>query len=81
MSRTIINLDPEDKQWLDRQARARHVPMTALVREAVREYRVRQQSRDRPGLAATLSRTAGIRHGEDALAWQRRIRDEWDRGR
>jgi hypothetical protein len=32
MPRTLINLDPEDKAWLDREARKRRLPMTELVR-------------------------------------------------
>lgn len=78
MPRTLINLDPDDKAWLDREARKRHVPMTELARQAIRSYRVHEESRSRPTLQAALARTAGIwRHG-DGLAWQRRLREEWD---
>lgn len=79
MPRTLINLDPDDKEWLDREARLRHVPMTELVRRAVRDYRARQESLARPSLQTALSRTAGIWRQGDALDWQRRLRDEWDR--
>ena len=41
MPRTIISLSDEDKSWLDRRSRAERVPMTELVRQAVREYRER----------------------------------------
>lgn len=79
MLRTLITLDPDDKAWLDREARNRRLPMTELVRLAVRSYRAREESRGRPTLQAALMRTAGIwRHG-DGLAWQRRMRDEWNR--
>ncbi len=80
MPRTIINLDPEDKQWLDQQAKARQVPMTQLVREAVRAYRLREESRTSRGLDAVLQDTAGLWRQGDALAWQRRLRAEWDPG-
>lgn len=79
MPRTLINLDPEDKAWLDQEARARHVPMTELVRQAVRAYRVRAESMNRPDLQSALSRTAGIWRTGDGLAYQRRMRAEWDR--
>lgn len=81
MPRTLINLDPEDKAWLDREARLRNLPMTELVRQAVHGYRVREESLDLPGLRAALRRTAGIwKHG-DGLRHQRKLRDEWeDRG-
>lgn len=83
MPRTIINLEDTDKQWLDQVAQHRRVPMTELVREAVREYRVRQESADRPDLQKTLEQTAGIRRStgaapEDGLAHQERLRREWD---
>jgi hypothetical protein len=79
MPRTVINLDLQDKIWLDHEARERHVPMTELVRRAVRSYRVREQSRIHPDLQDALKRTSGIWRGGEGLAWQRRRRDEWDR--
>jgi hypothetical protein len=79
MPRTLINLDPEDKAWLDREARKRRLPMTELVRQAIRRYRDHERSRRRPDLQSALARTAGLwRHG-DGLNWQQRLRDEWDR--
>ena len=43
MTRTIVNIDPEVKRWLDQEAKRRRVPMTRLVGEAVSEYRTRQE--------------------------------------
>lgn len=83
MKRTLINLDQEDKTWLDREAKARQVPMTALVREAVHNYRVREQSRGMDRLQQVLRDTSGLSHAGDGLAQQRRLREEWvrdDRG-
>ena len=77
MPRTLINLSPDDKRWLDREAKARHLPMTELVRQAVRDYRSREESRTRPSLRSALEQTAGIWRSGDGLAWQRRIRGEW----
>ena len=79
MPRTLINLQADDKQWLDAEARARGVSMGALVREAVHEYRVRALAVGRPTLNQALAETAGIWSGGDGLAWQRRMRDEWSR--
>ncbi len=79
MTRTLINIPEEDKQWLDDAARERQVPMTELVREAVREYRVRQESIRRPDLAAALRRSSGVWRKGDGLAWQEHLRDEWER--
>jgi hypothetical protein len=77
MPKTLINLDADDKAWLDREARRRKLPRTELVRQAVRDFRLREQSRGRPTLAQALARTSGLwRHG-DGLRWQQRLRDEW----
>lgn len=79
MPRTVISLDIEDKRWLDREARQRHLPMTELVRQAVREYRVRSETLSKPDLQSALSRTSGIWRKGDGLAYQNRLRDEWGR--
>lgn len=79
MPRTLVNLDADDKAWLDREARRRKLPMTELVRQAVHDYRQREQRRGRPALEEALARTAGLWHQGDGLAWQGRVRDEWDR--
>ena len=80
--RTLVSLDEGDKNWLDDQARARAEPMTLVVREAVAEYRVRQDSRAGEPLQALLEHTAGLftrrsKPAEDGLAMQRRLRAEW----
>ncbi|TAM61187.1 MAG: ribbon-helix-helix protein, CopG family [Rhodanobacter sp.] len=81
MVRTLINLDPDDKAWLDREAEARKLPMTELVRQAVRGYRIRHESHGLTDLQAALRRTAGIWQHGDGLHYQHRLRDEWnDRG-
>jgi len=79
MARTLINLDPDDKAWLDREAQARNLPMTELVRQAVRGYRTRHESRGLTDLQAALRRTAGIWQYVDGLGYQQRLRDEWDK--
>lgn len=78
MPKTLVNLDPDDKAWLDQEARRRKLPMTELVRQAVHSYRQREQNQTPPALDDVLARTAGLwRHG-DALTWQQRLRGEWD---
>jgi len=79
MPKTLINLDADDKAWLDSEAQRQHLPMTELVRQAVRSYRLREQSRRLPNLTDALTRTAGLWRQGDALAWQQRLRGEWDR--
>lgn len=79
MARTLVNLDADDKAWLDREAARRGVPMTELVRQAVQAYRVREESRERPDLQSAIADTAGIWNAGDGLTYQQRLRSEWDR--
>lgn len=79
MRRTLVNLDPDDKAWLDREAKARRVPMTELVRQAVHGYRLREEKQGHKGLQRALSDTAGIWRLGDGLAYQRALRDDWSR--
>ena len=78
MARTLINLDSDDKAWLDREAQARNLPVTELVRQAVRGYRIHQESRGLSSLQSALQRTAGIWQHGDGLTYQRRLRGEWN---
>lgn len=78
MARTLINLDPEDKAWLDREAKARAVPMTELVRQAVQAFRAREENLGDTDLQSVIRETAGIWTDGDALEYHRRIRNEWD---
>lgn len=76
MKRTVVSLDPEDKEWLDQRAADEGVPMTELVRRAVRLLRERTEG-DEPSFSELLAETAGTwRHG-DGLDYQRALRDEW----
>lgn len=79
MVRTVISLDPEDKAWLDDKARETGNTMTSVVREAVSRYRAQDAKRGSPSLKTLLERTSGIwKHG-DGLAWQKKMRAEWDK--
>ena len=73
MTRTIISLDPQDKKWLSHKAQRDGVPMTQLVREAIR--RMRQQ--EEVVFEDLLKQTSGLWRKGDGLAYQRRLRKEW----
>lgn len=75
MARIVIDLDPDQKAWLDRQAAQHGVAPAELVRRAVRDFRAREEAR--PSFKEALERTAGIWRGEDGLDYQRRLRAEW----
>ena len=79
MPRTIISLSDEDKSWLDRRSRAERVPMTELVRQAVREYRERYDAGGPGRLQELLGRTSGCWTHGDGLDYQDAARDEWER--
>lgn len=75
MVRTVISLDEDDKRWLDARANDEGVPMTELVRRAVRRFREVESA---PTFDELIDAARGTwRHG-DGLAWQRALRGEWD---
>ena len=78
MIRIVISLDEESKQWLDQQARQEHVSTAELIRTAVRKYRD-EKKREALPLSDLLKQTSGIWKGGDGLAYQRRLRKEWQK--
>lgn len=78
MIRTVISLDKSEKKWLDKQANLRHVPMTKIVREALRCYRAQVEAEQMPPIEDLLTQTAGLWSKGDGLEYQKKIRDEWD---
>ncbi len=75
--RTQISLDEEQKAWLDRQAALRSVSMASLIRQAVTEFRIREQRGPAASFQEILKQTAGIWQDGDGLEYQERIRKEW----
>lgn len=79
MPRTVISLEPEDKEWLDRRAKAERVSMTEIVRRAIRRYRQETGGGPDHDIHELLRRSRGVWPGGDGLAYQGRIREEWER--
>jgi hypothetical protein len=78
MVRTVISLDPEDKAWLDRQAKRERAPMTRLVRRAIQ--RLRKETEANPSkFDRLLHETSGSWKLGDGLMYQRKLRREWDK--
>lgn len=75
MARIVIDLDPDQTAWLDREATVRGVSTAELVHRALRDFRAREEGR--PSFKQALERTSGIWRGEDGLDYQRRLRAEW----
>lgn len=79
MLRTIISMQKEDKLWLEKQAKANHLPMAELVRRAIKHYRKCGKFAARSPIEMALQQTGGIWKNEEGLIFQTRIRDEWER--
>ena len=75
--RTVVSLPDQQKAWLDRQAAARRVSMSSLIRQAVSEFRRRERRRAKAPFGEVLARTAGIWPAGDGLEYQERVREEW----
>ena len=76
MVRTVVSLEEDDKRWLDERAAEEGVPMTELIRRAVRLLRG-QARLERPELDDLLERTSGNWKQGDGLEFQERVRGEW----
>ena len=77
MQRTIISLEPEYREWLAEQAQREHVPQTEVVRRALRLYREKAAANAPQSFEELAQLTSGLQRGEDGLAIQQRLRDEW----
>ena len=74
-----VSFAPEDKRWLERHAHAQGKSAAMVVREALQAYRLRTRSGD-ASFHQLLEMTKGTWKGsEPPLAYQRRLRGEWDR--
>ena len=78
MIRTIISLDEESKEWLDRQARQENISTAELIRTAVKKYRAEKKA-ETPSIDDLLKQTSGIWKADDGLTYQRRLRKEWQK--
>jgi CHASE3 domain sensor protein len=75
MTRTVIALENDVKAWLDQKAIAAGVPMTEIVRQALRKMRDEEQG----ALDRLLASTSGIWTAGDGLEYQQAQREEWSR--
>ncbi len=76
--RLIINLDPSQRAWLEEQARSTRRSLASVVREAVQSYRAGHEQQA-PSFDDLLRQTSGTWSEDDGLAYQQRVRREWDR--
>ncbi len=76
MVRTIVSIEEDDKTWLDLKAAEERISRAELIRQAVRFFRQASETQTR-SFHRLLKDTSGIWKGEDGLAYQQRVRDEW----
>ena len=75
--RTVISLYDEQKAWLDQQAALRRMSVASLIRQAVSEFRIREQRASVASFQEVLKQTEAIWQAGDGLEYQERIRKEW----
>jgi len=73
MTKTVIAIENDIKEWLDNRAAQEGVPMTEIVRRALRQF----QAQERDQFDSILQKTSGIWQNGDGLAYQEKIREEW----
>jgi hypothetical protein len=69
----LISLEENDRRWLEQTAQEAGVPMSEVVRRAIRQA---QEDGQKP-LKDLLASTKGLWRRGDGLRYQRRIRKEW----
>jgi hypothetical protein len=69
----LIGLEENDRRWLEQQAQEIGVPMSEVVRRAIRQA---QETGQKP-MKELLASTKGLWRQGDGLRYQRRIRKGW----
>jgi metal-responsive CopG/Arc/MetJ family transcriptional regulator len=75
--RTLVDIPEGSLQALNTMAKAKKVSRAELVREAISEY-VKAHERQQTGEGIMRSAGAWGKNFEDGLAYQLRLRAEWD---
>lgn len=73
MTRMLISLEENDRRWLEQRSQEAGVPMSEVVRQAIRQA---QKNGQKP-MKELLASTKGLWRQGDGLKYQRRIRKEW----
>ena len=78
MTRTIISLSEEEKQWLVSYSRTNRVSSAEVIRRAIRDLRLKTLPRS---LKTVLKETAGAWTSikGDSRAYVEALRKEWER--
>lgn len=78
MPKTTIEIEEQEKAWLDQQALAEKVSAAEIVRKALDLYRLHVATPS-PSVSFDdlLAQTRGLWTAGDGLTYQRRLRAEW----
>jgi hypothetical protein len=79
MLRTVISIEPADNKWLNKVAKHEHVSKAAIIRQAIQNYRKEVEVKSKPGFKELHAATRGLWRKGNALAYQRKIRSEWEK--
>jgi len=74
MNRTIISLENDDTRWLDAESRRSGLPKSAIIRLSIRYMRMDREK----SFENLLNQTSGTWTEGDGLAYQERVRSEWE---
>ena len=77
MIRTIISIEPEEKNWLNHQASEQNTTMTEIVRRAIHFYHQQIEPTGEGNILDLLNHTQGIWRNGDGLQYQQKLRGEW----
>lgn len=78
MTKTTIELEEQEKAWLDQQATAEKVSAGDIVRKALDLYRHHVAAPSHSiSFDDLLSQTRGLWTAGEGLAYQRQLRAEW----
>lgn len=80
MSRMVITLSDDERQWLRAASRLRQQSIAELIREAIRQYRGRMEKSTYKQVIRETSGAWG-KAAEDGQAYVDRLRSEWEERR
>jgi len=73
--RTIITLSEEDKRWLESYSNLHHVSVAEAIRQGIRKLKEMEFDEN---YRALVQNSRGLWVKGDGLAYQKKIREEWD---
>ncbi len=73
--RTIITLSEEDKRWLESYSNLHHVSVAEAIRQGIRKLKEMELHEN---YRALVKNSRGLWKKGDGLAYQNKIRAEWN---